>query len=372
MTPAYPPSGEYLPSGPRRSWLFWLLVGLAALLFLYLIRGILLPFVAGFAVAYFFDPLVDWLERKGLGRLGGTLLVSLAFLLLFVAFLLLVVPLVVNQVSQLVGELPNYAATVKQRLSDLMDYLSNATGVDLRDRLQEQGGENAPGAVGTISELLTSLLAGSLALANVLSLLLITPIVAFFLLLNWNTVVQRIDSWLPRRHLGTLRQLFGQMDRVLSGFLRGQAAVCGIMAVYYAAALSLGGLRYGLLVGLLAGLLTFVPFVGALTGLVLTLGLALVQFDTLGPVALLLGLYVAGQLVEGNVITPRVVGRQIGLHDLWLIFAVLAGGAVFGAWGVLLAVPVAGCIGVLVRFALARYLAGPYYRGEPPSVPPRP
>ncbi len=358
-----------MTQAPRRHWLFWLLAGLAACLFLYLISSILLPFVAGFAVAYFLDPVVNWLERRGIGRLGGTLLVSLGFLLLLVAVLLLVVPLVANQVSELIGDLPTYAATVKQRLKDLLDYLSTATGIDLKGRLLDGAGDNAPDAVGTISNLLNSVIAGGLALANVLSLLLITPIVAFFLLLNWNTVVGKVDSWLPRRHLATLRGLFHEMDRVLSGFLRGQAAVCGIMAVYYAAALSIGGLRYGLLVGLLAGILTFVPFVGALTGLVLTVGLAFIQFDTLGPVALLVGLYIAGQTVEGNFITPRVVGRAIGLHDLWLIFAVLAGGALLGAWGVLLAVPVAGCLGVLVRFALRSYLAGPYYRGDRPPHP---
>lgn len=354
----------------RRHWLFWLLATLAALLFLYLIREILLPFAAGFAIAYFFDPLVNWLERKGLGRLGGTLLVSLGFLLLAVLLLLLVVPLLVEQVTQLINDLPTYATTVKQKLKELMDWVSTSTGIDLKSHLVDgASGDSAPGTVGTITDLLTSLVAGGLALANVLSLLLITPLVAFYLLLNWNRIVERIDSLLPRRHLATLRDLFHQMDRVLAGFLRGQAAVCGIMAVYYATALSIGGLRYGLLVGLLAGILTFVPFVGALTGLVLTLVLSLIQFDSAGPVALLLGLYFVGQMIEGNVITPRVVGRAIGLHDLWLIFAVLAGGALLGAWGVLLAVPVAGCLGVLVRFAIQRYQAGPYYRGTPPSDP---
>lgn len=361
--------GDHGEPVARRSWLFWLLVGTAALVFLYLIRGVLLPFAAGFAVAYFFDPVVDWLQRRGLSRLLGTLLVSLAFILLAVTVLLVLVPLVTNQVSELLRDLPAYFEAAKQWLSRTTDYLSNVTGIDLRERLQESGEEQAGPGLGGVADLVTGLVAGSLALANVLSLLLITPIVAFFLLLNWDQVVARIDSLLPRRHLATLRQLFAEMDRVLAGFLRGQAAVCAIMAVYYASALSLGGLRYGLIVGLLAGLLTFVPYVGSLTGLLLTVGLALAQFDSLVPVAILLALYFAGQMVEGNLLTPRIVGRAIGLHDLWLIFAVLVGGALFGIWGVLLAVPVAGCLGVLVRFAIRRYLASAYYRGAAPPPP---
>lgn len=352
------------PAQPRRTWPFWLTVLVAAGVFLYLIKGVLLPFIAGFIIAYFLDPVVKRLERLGLSRVTVILLVSLGLALLGAALALLVVPLVVNQATQLLADLPSYVEAVKQWSQRILTYVTNTTGIDVLDRLQEDGGEVGQDAVGAITDILNSLISGGLALANLVSLVLITPIVTVFLLANWDRIVRAVDDLLPRPHLGTLRQLLGEMDRVLAGFLRGQGLVCLIMAAYYALALSLGGLRYGVLVGLLAGLLTFIPFVGALTGLVLTLVLAFVQFDTLGPVIVLLGLYFAGQIVEGNVLTPRIVGRQIGLHDLWLIFAVLVGGALFGPFGVLLAVPVTGCLGVLVRHAVRRYKASAYYRGE--------
>ena len=203
-----------------------------------------------------------------------------------------------------------------------------------------------------------------IAVVNLVSLLLITPFVGFFLLLHYDEIVARIDSMLPLAQRATQRDLFRRINRVLSGFVRGQGLVCVIMAVYYGATLSLVGLQYGLVIGVVAGLLTFIPFVGSLSGMVLTVAVALAQYDSFGEMMVPIGLYLFGQFMEGYFLSPRLVGKQIRLHDVWVVFAVLAGGALLGFWGALLAVPVAGIVGVLVRFALRRYRVSSFYLGR--------
>lgn len=353
--------------GRLRAWAFWLLVAIAALLFLYFVSGILLPFAAGLVLAYFLGPLVDWMEKRGIGRVVGTTLVTLLYLGILFLIVAFVGPLITNQLVELVANLPAAAKQLQERLMGLLDALSAETGFDLRGQLQGSLSSLTSMASGAMAEVLKGIVSGGLAVASILSLVIITPFVTFFLLLEWNRMIQHVDDLLPRRHVATLRTLFARMDNVLGGFLRGQAAVCAVMVIYYASALSICGLQYGLVIGVIAGVLTFVPFLGALTGLLLTAGFAIVQYDSFLAMMLPIGLYLVGQTVESYVITPRLVGRQIGLHDVWVIFSVLAGGALFGVWGVLLAVPVAGCIGVLVRFAVERYRASRFYRGGEPE-----
>ncbi|HKY95707.1 MAG TPA: AI-2E family transporter [Kiloniellales bacterium] len=349
---------------PWRHWLFWAALVGGLLLFLVLVRGILLPFIAGMAVAFFLDPVVDRVEKWGLGRLLATSLVSFVFFLIVAAILAVIGPMIVNQVIDLVTALPDYIAYLKERLFSLSVELSESTGVDLRQRIREAMASGAESAVGSISDIVLGIVVNGIAVVNLVSLLLITPFVGFFLLLHYDEIVERIDALLPLPQRATLRDLFRRMDRVLSGFVRGQASVCVVMAVYYAATLSLVGLQYGLVIGVVAGILTFIPFVGSLSGMVMTVAVALAQYDTFGEMLLPIGLYLFGQFIEGYFLTPRLVGRQIRLHDVWVVFAVLAGGALFGFWGALLAVPVAGIIGVLVRFAVRRYRLSSYYLGR--------
>jgi predicted PurR-regulated permease PerM len=211
------------------------------------------------------------------------------------------------------------------------------------------------------TDMIAGLLSGGAAAANTLSLLVITPVVAFYLLRDWDRIARTVDGWLPRAQAPTLRTLAREVDRTLAGFLRGQGTVCLLLGVFYALGLSLVGLDFGLVIGLLAGLLSFIPFVGSIVGLFLSVGLAVLQFDDWLPVAIVAGVFFVGQGLEGYVLTPRLVGRSVGLHPVWVIFAILAGGALFGFVGVLLAVPVAAVVGVGARFALSRYLASPYY-----------
>ncbi|WP_448187265.1 AI-2E family transporter [Azospirillum sp. sgz301742] len=349
-------------SQPRhlRFWLIGLVLFVAAL---WLLAGMLLPFVVGLAIAYFLDPMVDRTERMGLPRWAGVVLVLLAFLLVVVSVALLLLPLVQGQASLLIDTLPHYAQVVRERVLPALDRLVHRLSPEDVERLRGAAGQYAGEAVGWIGRVLRGILSGGLALFDVFSVLFITPVVAFYLLRDWDKLVAAVDGWAPRQHLDTIRTQAREVDRTLAGFVRGQALVCLVLGVFYAVGLSAAGLNFGLVVGLLAGVLSFIPFVGTLFGFVTSTGLALLQFDDLWRVGLVVAIFVIGQMIEGNVLTPKLVGDKVGLHPVWVMFALLAGGSLFGFVGVLLAVPVAAVIGVLTRFALGRYLASDYYNG---------
>ena len=233
---------------------------------------------------------------------------------------------------------------------------------NLRDLVAGQAGAMLSVLVTAISRVIGS----GFALFNVMTLLLVTPVVAFYLLRDWPTLVARIDGWLPRRYVSVLRAQAREVDRILSAWLRGQALCCIVLALFYATGLSLAGLDLGLIVGLAAGALSFIPYVGTITGAVISIGLALVQFSSWTEVLIVVGVFIVGQTLEGYVIYPRFLGDRVELHAVWVIFALFAGGAAFGFVGVLLAVPAAAVIGVLCRFWLHRYLHSPLYLEPPP------
>ena len=345
---------------------FWLIGLVVVLLVLYLLRAILLPFVAGMAIAYMLDPICDWLETHGCSRNWATVIVTIGFAVVLVVASLVIVPLLEGQIVDFAGRLPDYVNTLSDRLlpriQDLAQRLGFGSLSDLRGSVSAQIG----GIVSWIGTALIRIVSSGVAFANLLSLLFITPVVAFYLLRDWDNFVARIDGLLPREHRDTIRVRFHEIDRTLAGFARGQASVCLTLAVYYAAALSLVRLEFGLVVGLGIGMISFIPYVGSITGLIVSLGIALAQFPTWGPVFLVLGVFVLGQLLEGYVLTPRLVGNRVGLHPVWVIFALLAGGTLFGFVGLLMAVPAAAVIGVLARFGAAQYLASRFFRGDPP------
>jgi predicted PurR-regulated permease PerM len=220
---------------------------------------------------------------------------------------------------------------------------------------------------------LGGILSGSLAFFNVVSLIFITPIVTFYLLRDWDVLVAKVDSWLPPRYAPTIHQQMNEIDRTLAGFARGQATICLFLAVFYGVGLTAIGLDFGLAIGVFAGLLSFIPYVGSIVGLIVSVGLAYVQFDDWVWVAVTAGIFFAGQAIEGNILQPKLLGENVGLHPVWVIFALLAGGALFGFLGLLLAVPVMAVIGVVSRFALGCYLSSRIYdpdgAGRPPGPP---
>lgn len=342
---------------------FWLIGGALFVAALWVLAGMLLPFVAGLAIAYFLDPPVDRLERAGLPRWAGTVVVLLSFVMVVFSFVLLLLPLLQAQAVLLIDTLPHYAQVVRDRVWPTIDELMHRLSPEDVGRLRTAAGEYAGEAVGWAGRVLRGILSGGLALVDVLSVLFITPVVAFYLLRDWDVLVARVDGWAPRPHLATIRAQAEEVNRTLAGFVRGQAMVCLVLGLFYAIGLSVAGLNFGLVVGLLSGLLSFIPYVGTLFGFVTSTGLALLQFDSLWQVGIVVAIFVVGQMVEGNVLTPKLVGDKVGLHPVWVMFALLAGGSLFGFVGVLLAVPVAAVIGVLTRFALGRYLRSDYYNG---------
>jgi predicted PurR-regulated permease PerM len=346
---------------PRQQLVWWSIALAVFTLALWLLASALLPFVLGAAIAYFLDPVADRLERAGFSRIWATVTITLAALIVFILLLVLIVPFVVSQIQSFVAAAPGMVDTIKAFLSarfpDLIDAESSiwTNLAAFQETIRERGGQ-----------VLGSVLSSSLALVDFAILLVVAPVVAFYLLLDWDHVVARIDHWLPREHAPVIRRLSRDIDRVLAGFVRGQLTVCLILGTFYALGLGLTGLNFGIVIGLFAGLISFIPYVGSVLGGALALGFAVVQFwDQPIWIAAVAAVFVAGQFAEGNFLTPRLVGGSVGLHPVWLMFALSAFGALFGFAGLLVAVPVAAAIGVLSRFALEKYLAGRLYNGSP-------
>jgi predicted PurR-regulated permease PerM len=345
---------------------FWLIVTAVTILILYLLGDMLLPFVAGMAVAYFLDPVVDRLVKWRLPRSLASFLTLVAFGLAVITVLLLLIPLLRAQTHDLIAAAPGYAEALRGWVVGLVEMAQTRLTEDQFARLREAVGASTGNVVGWIGNVLRRVVTSGMALFNLLALLFVTPVVAFFLLRDWDDMVARIDSWLPRPWAPVIREQAALVDRTLAGFVRGQASVCLLLAVFFAVGLTVVGLDAGLVLGLLAGLLTFIPYVGPMFGVALGGLLAALQFGEWQPVAQVLGVFIVGQVVEGNFLTPKLVGERVGLHPVWVLFALLAGATLFGFLGVLIAVPVAATVGILVRFGLDRYLDSALYQSDLP------
>ncbi|ODT17620.1 MAG: AI-2E family transporter [Kaistia sp. SCN 65-12] len=358
----------------QRQILFWLGVFLVFVVFLVVFSNVLLPFVAGMAVAYGLDPIADWLERRGLSRLSASLVILVGFVVLLVLLVLLLVPLLANQLAGFIEKIPSYA----QQLQALVEaMLRTRVGQMMQidaDQLKSSMGTLMSEAAGWLSTLLKSIWSGGAALMDVAALFVVTPVVAFYMLIDWDRMVARIDSWVPRDYVETVRGIARDIDRAIAGFVRGQGLVCLLLGCIYAFGLMLVGVNFGLLIGIGAGILSFIPYVGTTVGFIVGVGVAIVQFwpewQWIGATVLV---FAVGQFIEGNILQPRLVGGAVGLHPVWLMFALFAFGALFGFVGLLIAVPAAAAVAVLMRFALSRYLTSPIYRGrtggdEPPTL----
>lgn len=320
----------------------------------------LLPFIMGAAVAYLTDPWADWLERLGLSRILATIVITLCSVGAVAFGILLVVPLVVEQVQQVVDSMPTYIdegrdllATWLPDATDEESFLNHALA-NLRDNAKSWS-VDALQKIGSFG----------VAMVNVVAVLLVTPVVAFYLLMDWDRMIEGVDDMLPRQHRSEIRKIAAELDRVLAGFLRGQLTVCMILGTFYAVGLMIVGLNFGLLIGVFAGLISFIPFVGSILGGLLSVGVAATQFWN-DPVWIVVvaAIFIGGQAVEGNFLTPKLVGDKVGLHPVWLMFALSAFGVAFGFVGLLVAVPCAAAIGVIGRYLSDRYKGGSLYRGS--------
>ncbi len=351
---------------------FWVAALVGLLVFTYIFSGILLPFVAGMILAYLLDPVADRIERFGINRLIAALIILATFVVLFVLVLILVLPIVGHQLAALLRTLPGHVTSLQDFVSRHIDsagQLPTVLGMQPTDLKSSLGGLLTQGAQ-WFATMLTSIWSGGQALLSVLALLVVTPVVAFYMLLDWDRMVREIDGWVPRRSVDTVRQLAHEMDQGVSGFIRGQVSVCLILGAYYAIGLTLVGLDFGLLIGIFIGMISFIPYVGATIGMVLSIGLAVAQFwPEWTMIAAVAAVFAVGQFVEGNVLQPKLIGEHVGLHPVWLMFALFAFGSLFGFVGMLIAVPAAAAVGVLARFAIGRYLSSPFYTGGPRSGP---
>ena len=348
----------------RRQLMFWLAGLLVFGLLVFLLRDILLPFVAGMAVAYLLDPLADRLESWGLSRTMATVLITVAFMVVALGALFLLLPILYHQALALLDRAPDIIDAVRDYVLSLSETLFATLAPDQIERVREALAGFTDNLVGWALGFSEGLWRSGLALVSLIAMLFITPIVTFYLLRDWDHLIARMDALLPRKQAPVIREQLIKINDTLAGFVRGQGLVCLTLGLLYAAGLSLAGLDFGLIVGLTAGALSFIPYVGAIAGFVVGVTLAFLQFDDLIRVGAVALVFVVGQVIEGNFLSPKLVGERVGLHPVWVIFGAFAGAALFGFVGVLLAVPATAVIGVLVRFAIERYEESAYYHGD--------
>lgn len=332
---------------------------------LWFLSGVMLPFLVGGALAYFLDPVADRLERAGLSRVAATALITLAAVVSVALLVLAVIPSLIQQTTALVNSAPEIAHRLQGFLIEKFPALTDSTST-IRTTLAEIGAAvQAKGAA-----LAQGVLTSALSLISAVVFIVVVPVVAFYMLMDWDHMVARIDQMLPRDHAPVIRRLAGEINDALSAFVRGQLTVCFLLGSFYSIALMFAGLQFGLVVGAIAGAITFIPYVGSLVGGALAIGLALFQFwgDWLS-IGLVAAIFAVGQFLEGNILTPKLVGKSVGLHPVWLMFALSVFGSLFGFVGMLVAVPVAAAIGVLTRFGIAQYQGSLLYIGIAGRIP---
>ncbi|AWD23077.1 AI-2E family transporter [Fuscovulum blasticum] len=339
---------------------YWGIAAVVFLLLLWFLGDVILPFLVGGAIAYFLDPVADRLERLGLSRTAATAVISLIGVLAVILLVLAIIPTLVNQLTALVNSAPEMTRRMQAFLLEHFPELADSTST-VRQTLANIGAAIQSKGL----EMVDGVISSAMGVISIVVFIVVVPVVAFYLLLDWDHMIARIDAMLPRDHAPVVRQLAREIDAVLAGFVRGQVSVCMLLGTFYAVALMLAGLQFGLVVGAIAGAITFIPYIGSLIGGALAIGLALYQFwGEWLHIAAVAGIFAAGQFIEGNILTPKLVGRSVGLHPVWLIFALSAFGTVFGFVGMLVAVPVAAAIGVLTRFAIGQYQSSLLYQGH--------
>ena len=351
----------------RNQFIFWGLAALAFAGFIVLFKSVLLPFVLGIAVAYLLNPLVNRLGKWGLNRRAAALLILFSFMVIMGGLLAVLIPVLVRELTEFIDELPGYIDRIEGILAPYSDRLQALVDRGQNTDIKELLTQNSAVGMNAANKVLVGVAAGGTAVIGFVSLVVIMPVVAYFMMKEWPHITKWVIDLMPPAHKPTIMDLFKQIDRKLSGFVRGQLSVAFILAVLYAVALTIAGLKYGFLIGFGAGMLSIIPMVGSAVGFVVGILMAWIQTGEWSFVGIVAAIFIIGQLVEGNFLTPKLVGGSVGLHPLWVFFALMAGGALFGILGMFLAVPVAAVAGVLIAFGIARYKTSPYYKEEKPA-----
>jgi len=356
----------------RNQVLVWAGFFLVAILLLWVFRSILLPFVVGMAMAYLLNPMVNFLQRLRIPRSLASALVLVLVIAVITGLVLMLVPLVSTQVAGLVLKLPVYIGDLQRLVQELAPQLDEWLGPERAAQFEGSLRDMIGTGIEWVGSLAAQLAQSGFGVLNTLVVLFITPVVAFYLLLDWDGMVKRVDTLLPRQHRDEIHGVLGQIDRAMAGWLRGQGSVIVVLCIYYCTALYLVGLDFGLAIGLIGGILSFVPYVGFLIGFALSMTVAVVQFwpEMWVRLIIVFGVYIIGQFLEGNILVPNLVGQSININPVWLMFSLFAFGLLFGFVGVLLAVPLTAIAGVLIRYALHKYQESSLYLGE--TIPERP
>lgn len=341
----------------RDKIIFWILGIAAFFYFLNSISSILFPFITAVMVAYFLDPLVNKLQKFKLSRPICALIISGFFVAIIAVICLVILPSIYRESVNFINLVPGYFEVfIKETYPSIVNFLQ-AKGYrinsDFAGYLNE---ENLPKILSFFQDILKNIMKSSVSIINIFSLIFIIPILVFYLLKDWHLLVGNINGYLPSKYALKIRKIFGEIDKTLSGYLRGQLNVCLILGGIYAVGLGIVGLNFGILIGFFTGIMAFVPYVGMVIGVIMALIVALFQwgidFTQLWSLAIV---FLIGQIIESNFLTPKLVGKKIGLHPVWVIFAIFVFGILFGFVGVLFSVPLAAICGVIIKFIAHEY-----------------
>ncbi|MFI3241272.1 MAG: AI-2E family transporter [Alphaproteobacteria bacterium] len=343
----------------QNKFLFWGIILVVFSFLLYTLRPVLMPFVAGIILAYLLDPVADKLERLKINRGIASILTLIFAVLIFVPIVITICTIINSQLSSFAPLIPEYANKLVGKIALLQDQFPALQTDKIRDYLNE----NLSNTLRVLIKLLQKILVSSASIFNVLSLLLITPIVAFYMLRDWDKFLSKIEGLLPKKSKNNIKIQAQEINSTLASFIRGQSLVCLLLGFMYATGLYFCKLELGILVGFLAGIISFIPYVGSITGFVISILIASIQFTTIPPILCVIAVFMVGQFIEGNFLTPKLVGDSVGLHPVWVMFALLAGGVLLGFLGLLLAVPVAAIIGVLLKHLIKDYKKSSLYKG---------
>ena len=331
---------------------------------IWLFNSILTPFILGVAIAYLLDPVVKKFSRKQVPRTVTALVILVLFFAVLGLMFVLLAPMAFRQAQMLIEQMPSYLQNVMDYLSPYLTWIQDRVGADYIEQLNEYMKGNADKIVGGATGLMGGIAMGGKFVVEFATTLILTPLVAFFMMKEWPSITCWVEGMYPRQHAALIRGLLKKIDRKVAGFIRGQITVAFMLGVIYALALTIAGLNYGFLIGIGAGLFSIIPLVGSTLGLIVAVVVAWFQSGDTTYTAIIAAIFMGGQFIEGNFLAPKVVGDSVGLHPLWIMFALLAGGSLFGIVGMLIAVPVAAVVGVLGGFAIDQYKASPFYQKE--------
>ena len=335
--------------------LFWGLAALIIFIFIWLFRAVLTPFVLGVVIAYLLNPLVKRFSTKGVKRTTSSALLIFLFFAVVTTILVLISPIIAKESAELIEAMPTYLDKFFVQIQPYTIWLQERMGDNYIEEAKAVIKNNASKVLSISGGIAGGLAAGGQAIVGLATLLAITPLVAFYMMREWPVVTQWVQDLIPRQNEKTFNSLMTQIDGKVAGFIRGQLSVAFLLGLIYAIALTVAGLNYGFLIGITAGVLSVIPMVGSTIGLLAAVIVAWFQSGELSYVGIIAAIFMVGQVLEGNVLSPKLLGDSVGLHPLWILFALMAGGSLFGIVGMLLAVPVAAVIGVLFGFVISEY-----------------